>query len=785
MLLRSANLWPAVVLCATTGQAFGQPVPFDGHGDPLPPCAVARLGTVRWRHPATVATLAFSPNGTLLASAGAGVVSVWDTSTGRPVPRFSSRVEADAVAFSPDGKLLVAARGDGTLQLRDSATGTLLREHRPAQRLERLRPVFAPDRSRVALLDGGDALRLVDVATGRDALVLRDPQGMLAAAVSHDGKTLASGGENEVIHLREVGTAREVRTLKGRAGWVFTLCFSPDDRALAGATGEEVRLWDVATGTVLHTLPATGARMAFAPDGRTLAGHSGGEVVLWEVATGRQVRRFGGRAGDVVELAFSADGRTLAVAFCGRAIELWDVATGKRNDAPDGHRGAIGSLSFSHDGSVLATGSRDDRTVVVWDLTTKAPRCVCADGASSVVSTALSPDGGTLAAGDAFPAPGATETAIRLWDTRERKLLRRIAAHRSSVDVLAFAPDGNRLASAAEDGVRLWDAAGAPVRDVSRDEGRSTVAFSLDGQRFLTFGTRGRIAFWQPANGEHLRTFAPVGELGSSVPYAAFLSDGKTFMTWWPGEGRELRFRDVASGETLRSFFIASRLGNDTPCALSPDGKLFVHPATGPGAAPVIRIWDTEVGKVMSELSGHTGAVLALSFSADGKWLASGSEDTTALLWDVKQFRLEHLWAELAGSADDAAARKLADLGATAVPFLAHHLRDAAGREGVAARLVIDLDADDFETREQASADLARLGAEGEYVLRLVLAGKPSAEVRRRVVVLLEEMHSDPKGLSALHARRTLRAVAILEAIGTKPAREALRNLSRGRPKPA
>src|SRR5260370_3470081 len=126
-----ARVGLAVALSLSSGAASGQPAPVDRHGDPLPPCVTARLGTVRWRHQGTVASLAFSADGSLLASAGSGFVHVWDTATGRTLPRFTGRIEAETVAFSPDGTTLLAARGDGILQQWDVATATLRPEPPP------------------------------------------------------------------------------------------------------------------------------------------------------------------------------------------------------------------------------------------------------------------------------------------------------------------------------------------------------------------------------------------------------------------------------------------------------------------------------------------------------------------------------------------------------------------------------------------------------------------------------------------------------------------------------
>src|SRR5262249_42762659 len=180
-----------------------------------------------------------------------------------------------------------------------------------------------------------------------------------------------------------------------------------------------------------------------------------------------------------------------------------------------------------------------------------------------------------------------------------------------------------------------------------------------------------------------------------------------------------------------------------------------------------------------------------------GKTLASGSRDTTALVWDVASLtgrkgdqpaelearQLEALWTDLAG--DDAvkayrAVQELAAAPGQAVPFLKEHLRPASAAErNQIARLLADLDSEKFAVRGPATAELEKLGESAEPALRQALEGQPSPEVRRRVGSLLQKLRRESLGPERL---RELRALEVLEQVGGPEVRPLLQRLAEGVP---
>src|SRR5262249_2136868 len=247
-------------------------------------------------------------------------------------------------------------------------------------------------------------------------------------ALSPDGKTLAMGLYEGVIHFRDAATGRALRQVKAAArGYVWCVAFSPDGRTLAsGGDDGKVRLWDVAAGKVTRELagdPRGFVAVAFSPDGTALAASVGdGNIGLWDVATGKLRLRLVGHPemSSIFSLTFSPDGKLLASiatmhsASTERALRLWQVSTGKELvhlalGQKDGvHSPGGRSVVFAPDGRILATGGRDG-TVSLWEVATGALRRRFHGHTAAAGKLAFSADGRTLASASAG-------TTVLLWD---------------------------------------------------------------------------------------------------------------------------------------------------------------------------------------------------------------------------------------------------------------------------------------------------------------------------------------------------------------------------------
>ena len=274
----------------------------DIYGDPLPPGAIVRMGTVRFQHESLVTSVAFAPDGKTLVSAGRDkTVRLWEVPGGKEIRQFQRQhdqpgVEGHEVAFSPDGKTLVSACGD-IARLWDTASGKEIHQFKEHQDVV-FSVAFSPDGKTLASAGNDKTVRLWEVASGKE---IRQFQRNLVRSVvfSPDGKTLASAGVDNIVRLLDVDSGKEIRQFQGRSA-----AFSPDGKTLAtvldiamlkasadGGAGrlrrgsseldvdaqKPVRLWDVASGKEISQF--RGHMAAFSPDGKTLATVCYGEHV--------------------------------------------------------------------------------------------------------------------------------------------------------------------------------------------------------------------------------------------------------------------------------------------------------------------------------------------------------------------------------------------------------------------------------------------------------------------------------------------------------------------------
>jgi RNA polymerase sigma factor (sigma-70 family) len=837
---------PATLAAEQPAQEANRQARTDRYGDPLPPGALTRLGTVRWRIAGNGRTsLLFTRDGKGMIAESRSPAYLWEIPTGKLVRRLGdlSRQPIEAVALSPDGRIL--AGGGDRLRLWDLATGKLLVECK-VQRDEVIHYLaFSPDGKKIASAGTNGPLRLWDAATGQQQWIESSVGQISALAFGPEGKTIVA--LNPGISLWDAATGKEEPQRWNTKRLLAHAAFAADGRTLAMAFSPTVEpkepegvicLVDVATLKEVRQLApekdsagmnAFGA-LAIAPGGKVLATANGwGAIRLWDMDTGKELRRCQGEGRIFASaLAFSADGQMLA-GLDGGVVRLWETASGKEVSSTGGPRRGVSAVAFTSDGRTLISRGGDG-FVRLWDTATGEQRQQIAPASSDFrqhelagIDSALAPDGKTLTVVDlAWPIETKSFGAVvRLWDReagRERsRFFHKLGEHLGSGAVLS--PDGKTVACMSSDApeVKLCEAATGKL--FSRIPSGGNPTFSPDGKFLATSHGGGMeqafVTIWATATAKELCSVRlpegpDIGPQHPSIHRLAFSPDGKMLATI-STEKNTILLWPLLKEETPKSgrgLFVGSPrvLSQGLPfwietLAFSPDGRTLALWLSSDGGT--VRLLETATGQERLRFTGHGGRVGALAFSPDGRRLASGSEDTTILIWDatgrlqdgrlrpaqLSDKELAKLWVDLAEDDARQAGRALWTLAADpaqTIPFLAKQLRPASARVApeVIARFIRDLDDDTFAARLKAQKELAKLGDLAEPAMRQALAKSPPLEVRKRLEELLADVEAQRKRPFGA-ALRGLRAVEVLEQIGSRKARQVLKTLAAGAPQSA
>jgi WD40 repeat protein/tRNA A-37 threonylcarbamoyl transferase component Bud32 len=469
------------------------------------------------------------------------------------------------------------------------------------------------------------------------------PGSVRAAVYSPDGRRVLTAAADGIARIWDVSTGKVTVALKGHEGDVEYAAFSPDGRkvvtvaAVPSTLAKTCRTWDALTGKELTRWQGDlMSRVAFRPDGRRVVLAFGSrEARICDAESGKEVAVLRGHEGWLNSVRFSPDGRWVLTASMDRTARLWDAESGRELLRLKGHPYALADALFSPDGQRILTvgngstvteggwsislATSEDNAGRLWDAASGKELCKFSwpEGYKGIVRLALfSPDGSlVLTAGGGYNVTpqGAGNREFdcqtpRLWSTATGKELRKLEAH-AEQDILAacVSADGQRIATAAADKiVRICDTATGKVLTTLKghDQAANSVAFRADGLQMLSGSADGTARLWD---------VRPEKDL------------------WDHRSEQEIRNTKLAPAPTPRK---GRWLGIYPYPAWSPDGRFLANITNYRSHYQFVRVHDAETGQPVAFLEGHGDSVSFVTFSPDGRRLATGCNDGKIRVWD-------------------------------------------------------------------------------------------------------------------------------------------------------
>jgi WD40 repeat protein len=583
------------------------------------------------RHRRWVVDTVFSPDGKILASAGGdGKLILWNPIAKKLIAEWEGhkvvKYGISSIAFSPDNRKLASVGFDQTVKLWDIATLKLIGHPLPMHYYWSYGIDFSPDGKKLVAGNGG-MVRLWDITTPKPREQQPIQASVYSVAFSPNGKILATVGK-EKVQLWDVATQKPIeQPLKGHRGWVYDVTFSPDGQKLATASYDKtVKLWNIAaqkpTSKALEGHSNHVKSVAFSPTGKLVASASADNTVrLWDVATQKQVGQpLKGHGGGVNSVDFRADGKMLASGSADNSVILWDITKKTRLGEVLEHRFPVESIALSSDGKILAS-SGHNTAIFLWDFVTQKPKGQLKGHSHRVTSLAFSPDNKILAS-------GSQDKTIRLWDVTTQTIIGTFQGHNKGVTSVAFSPDGQRLASASLDTtVILWDVAKKMLIEpplLGHRNKVNSVAFSPDGKRLASAGWDGNVKLWD------VEMRKPIDQIQNGTPVHGVAFHPTKNMLACASYDYTVKLWNVGTQELIGNLPAHSYVVHDV--VFSPDGKKLASAS----ADDSVIVWDVEKQAPIGQpLQGHENDVLSVAFSPDGQTLASASLDNTVILWDM------------------------------------------------------------------------------------------------------------------------------------------------------
>ena len=582
MLIEEGNSYMATLLALNT-----LPKDLDNPDRPYVPEAELALrsacchdNAILYGHTGAVLNASYSLDGKYIVSASKDKsIRIWNARTGRPIgdPLEGHTEFVNSVAFSPDGKHIVSASHDKTIRIWDVKTGKQVGE-----------PLKGHTRQ------------------------------VYSASYSVDGNYIVSASADKTIRIWDAKTGEQVGCpLKGHMNFVRSAYFSPDGKRIVSASYDfSIKIWDVETSEQVkslekHTFFVKSA--SFSPNGKYIVSASqDNTIIIWNVEMGNSMV-IEGHADYVNSATFSPDGKYIVSASKDKTIRIWDAETGRQvGETLEGHNEEVYSASFSPDGRHVVSAS-EDGTIRIWEFSEYGKQNY---SSGSIVNF------------------GYSKTDVFKADWRVRKLFQ---GSNKLIKSVSFSPDREYVVSAFKDKtIKIWEVkTGRTVGKILDGGGENIIAaFSHDKKFIFSISEDNTIRIWDYKKGQQVGT--PLKGLRNETSTVSFSPDGKSYASSCP-DGT-IRIWEIISTASFdpegKSFVFASsdgdvRLLYVTKCGVKDSGVESTERYDDPDS----EFFGSEklVERLMKE---HVNLMISASFSPDGKYIVSASEDKTIRIWN-------------------------------------------------------------------------------------------------------------------------------------------------------
>ena len=538
------------------------------------------LGTIFQGHASSVKSVNFSPDESIIISAGVDTtIKVWNKIDGKLIKTLSGHQSwVNSACFSSNGKTILSCSEE--IILWDFESGKILNTFESHTSMINS-CCFSPDEKYILSASKDRTVKLWEKETGK---LMRTFSGhshyVNQAAFSSTGKEIISVGNDQNLLLWNIESDTPIRTFTGHSNWVNSVCFSPDD----------VFIWSASCDK---------------------------SIKLWEKSSGKLIKSYESHSAEIKTLRFAKNGQFFISGGLDNIIKFWETSYKKNLKHNQGHQGSVYFVTFSHDGnSFISTGN--DNLIKQWDLKNSTLLQVYEGHTKWCNSLLFLPNDDKIISASA-------DLTIRIWECSTGKCLNTLLGHLNYVNSVSLSSDGKFFVSGGEDIViNIWDVLGNLLKKIeeTHEYPITCVAFSPKmNDYFISSSNDNTIKLWQKT-GTCLRVYQ--GHT-NSVKFCCFSPDGNQILS--ASVDSTLKLWDYESGNIIYNFKGHQKEVNC--CFFSFDGKLILSG----GSDKAIKLWNVITGEELENIVAHEDSVNTVCFSPNGKLFISGSEDKSMKIW--------------------------------------------------------------------------------------------------------------------------------------------------------